>query len=115
MLFQVSPIARCASIAKIAGWFSVPVVVNTATEESARRSAMEDQMMGNASGGGIHAGRRRSAMAVFSSAVLGRDAFSGENVRDRSALNRNHTPTMVFCNATESSLRTTPTESQFVR
>jgi hypothetical protein len=96
MLFHVSPIARCASIAKIAGWLSVPTVVKTAIDENARNSAMELQMMGNARGGGIQLGRLRSAIAFFSSAVFGRAALSGEKVRDRNALNRNQTNTIAF-------------------
>ena len=115
MEFHVSPMDRCASMAKIAGWFSVPVTVNTATLEKARNKAMEDQITGNASGGGIHDGLLRSAIAVFSSDVFGLDALRGENTRDRSALNRNQKPTIVFWIAGVKSLRTIPTESQFVR
>jgi len=40
--------------------------------------------------------RRASTFAALSSASFGRDAFSGENVRDLSALNANHTNTMTF-------------------
>ena len=87
---------RCAHIENTAGWFKVPIAVNTATEENALSNAIVLQMMGNASGGGIHEGRLRSAIAVFSSEVFGRAAFNGENVLLLNALNRNQVNTIAF-------------------
>ena len=96
MEFQVSPTDRCRSMAKCAGLLSVPVVPNTTTLDTARSTAMVVQMTGNASGGGIHAGRLRSLMAAFSPSIFGLEAFSGENTLDLRALNPNHTPTSAF-------------------
>mmetsp|Transcript_626 Transcript_626/g.2471 ORF Transcript_626/g.2471 Transcript_626/m.2471 type:complete len:290 (+) Transcript_626:257-1126(+) len=96
MEFHVSPTARCRSMAKCAGLFRVPVVEKTTTLDTARSTAMVVQMIGNAIGGGIQLGRRRSSIASFSPSTFGLDAFNGEKTRDLSALNPNHAPTSAF-------------------
>ena len=76
---------------------------------------MVDQMMGNASGGGIQLGRLRSRMAVRSSAILGRDASIGLNTRLRRALNRNQTNTIAVWSLGSRPERLRPWLSQHVR
>lgn len=49
-------------------------------EETALRTPMVIHMKGNTLGGGIQSGRRRSFIASFSMATLGRRAFRTANV-----------------------------------
>ena len=66
-----------------------PVARQTTVADEALRRPIVDQMIGKASGGGVHVGRRRSALAAASPSRFGRELSGSENTRDLTARNKN--------------------------
>jgi hypothetical protein len=62
---------------------NVPVFLHTSTDEIVRRIDIVLQIIGKASGGGCHHGRRRSLNTGSSLFAEGRELSRGENILDR--------------------------------
>ena len=94
MLFHVSPIHKCISNDR-RGEASKerPQVSHTSTDETVLKIPIEDQMIGNAMGGGVQLGRFRVFLSSASDAIDGRRLSNIENTRERKLRNKNRAET----------------------
>mmetsp|Transcript_12018 Transcript_12018/g.17912 ORF Transcript_12018/g.17912 Transcript_12018/m.17912 type:complete len:204 (+) Transcript_12018:294-905(+) len=90
IVFHVSPMLKCNSIANNGALMSeYPIVLYTTADAAALRIAIIDQTMGKVIGGGIQEGVLRSSTSFRS----GRELSITENTRLRTERNRNMSPT----------------------
>lgn len=97
MVFQVSPILRCNIREKIAGDNKVPPdALKTMVDEIARSKAIDDQMIGKATGGGWNQGRALFLNIGSLPLAFGRALLSGLKTRDRTARNSDKQKTKML-------------------
>ena len=96
IVFQVSPIDRWSMIAKIGFVRRVSALSNTSVVLIVLRSAIEDQMIGKAIGGGCHHGRSlflKTGSCLLADGLL---LLSGEKTRLRRDMNSMKIATIPF-------------------
>lgn len=97
IVFQVSPTLRCSIREKIAGDNKVPPeALKTMVDAMARNSAIVDQIMGNATGGGWNQGRALPLKIGSLPLAFGRALLSGLKTRERTARNSDKQKTKMF-------------------
>jgi hypothetical protein len=92
-VFHVSPMLKWPKNAKMGRHSNVPVDRKTMAVEIDRKKAIVVQIKGNANGGGVHHGRRRSLNTGSFAVGDGRELSNGENTRERNAMKNVNTPT----------------------